>query len=66
MAKNKRNDNHGELSKVLLRLCVIGETREVATEINTDHAHFSAHDAKNAFRRETHASYPSPHAYFIP
>jgi carbon-monoxide dehydrogenase small subunit len=34
MAKNKRNDNHGELAKTLLRLRVNGETREVATEIN--------------------------------
>ena len=34
MAKNKRNDNHGELAKTLLRLRVNGETHEVATEIN--------------------------------
>jgi len=34
MAKNKRNDNHGELAKTLLRLRVNGETHEVASEIN--------------------------------
>ena len=34
MRKTKPNGNHAKPSKTLLRLCVNGETREVATEIN--------------------------------